>query len=138
MKGNEARVVFFLHPVDQVKDGKVAKVEPLKNSVGIISLLLPALLLGLGVLIYLFLTLEADPGQQEPVSPIEASSTTNEQEGYWEEWEVITTTPPTTTTETSTMNEPVTTGSTEVTSEEPGENKSSTEPGKIFRCASIS
>ena len=126
MKGNEARVVFFLHPVDQVRDGKVAKVEPLKNSVGIISLLLLALLLGLGVLTYLFLTLEADPGQQEPVSPIEASSTTNEQEGYWEEWEVTTTT-----TETSTMNEPATTQGAEVTSKKPGENKSSTESGKI-------
>ena len=129
MKGNEARVVFFLHPVDQVRDGKVAKVEPLKNTLGVVSLLLLALLLGLGVLIYLFLDLEADPGQQEPVSPTEASSTTNEQGGYWEEWEVTTTT--TTTTETSTMNEPVTTGSTEVTSEKPGENKSSTESGKI-------
>ena len=61
MKGNEARLVFFLHPVDKVREGKVAKVEPLKNSVGIISLLLLALLLGLGVLIYLFLTLEAEP-----------------------------------------------------------------------------
>ena len=28
MKGNEARVVFFLHPVDQFKDGKVLKVDP--------------------------------------------------------------------------------------------------------------
>ena len=127
MKGNEARVIFFLHPVDQVRDGKVAKVEPRKNSVGVVSLLVLALLLGLGVLIYLFFELEADPIQPEPVSPIEASSTTNEQEGYREEWEVTTTT----TTETSTMNEPVTTGSTEVTSEKPGENKSSTESGKI-------
>ena len=126
MKGNEARVVIFLHPVDQVKDGKVAKVEPLKNSVGIISLLLLALLLGIGVLIYLFLTLEADPSQPEPVSSTEASSTTNEQRFFWEELEVTTTA-----TKTSTMNEPVTTGSTEVTSEKPGENKSSTESGKI-------
>ena len=92
MKGNEARVVFFLHPVDQVRDGKVAKVEPLKNSVGIISLLVLALLFGLGVLIYLFLTLKADPSQPEPVSPTEASSTTNEQGGYWAEWEATTTT----------------------------------------------
>ena len=122
MKGNEARVVFFLHPVDQVRDGKVAKVEPLKNFVGVIFLLVFALLLGLGVLIFLFLDLEADPSQPEPVSPTEASSTTIEQKGYWEV---------TTTTETSTMNEPVTTGSAEVTSETPGENKSSTESGKI-------
>ena len=26
MKGNEARVVFYLHPVDQVKDGRVVRV----------------------------------------------------------------------------------------------------------------
>ena len=107
MKGNEARVVFFLHPVDQVKDGRVAKVEPLKNSVGIISLLLLALLLGLGVLLYLFLSLEADPSPPEPVSTTETNS------------------------EESTTSEPVTTGSTEVTSDKPGENKSSTESGKI-------
>ena len=112
MKGNEARVVFFLHPVDQVKDGKVAKVEPLKNSVGIISLLLLALLLGLGVLIYLFLTFEVNPSQPEPVSTTETYSE-------------------------PTTSEPVTTGSTEVTSERPRENKSTTDsgpfmPGKKF------
>ena len=54
MKGNEARVVFFLHPVDQVRDGKVAKKAPLRNSLGVVSFLLLALLLGLGVLAYLF------------------------------------------------------------------------------------
>ena len=110
MKGNEARVVFFLHPVDQVRDGKVAKVEPLKNSVGIISLLVLALLLGLGVLIYLFLALKADPSQPEPDSTTESFPE-------------------------STTSEPATTGSTEVTSERPRENKSTTEsepflPGK--------
>ena len=104
MKGNEARVVFFLHPVDQVKEGKVAKVEPLMNSVGIISLLLLALLFGLGVLLYLFLDLKADPSQPEPVSTTETNSE-------------------------STTSEPATTGSTEVTSERPRENKSTTESG---------
>ena len=113
MKGNEARVVFFLHPVDQVRDGKVAKVEPLKNSVGIISLLLLALLLGLGVLIFLFLALEADPRQPE----LDSTTKTNSE---------------------STTSRPVTTESTEVTSERPRENKSTTDsgpfmPGKIFR-----
>ena len=54
MKGNEARVVFFLHSVDQVRDGDVAKVEPLRNFLGIASLLVVALVLGLGVLCYLF------------------------------------------------------------------------------------
>ena len=28
MKGNQARVVIFLHPVDQLRDGKVSKVGP--------------------------------------------------------------------------------------------------------------
>ena len=106
MKGNEARVIFFLHPVDQVRKGKVAKVEPLKNSVGIISLLVFALFFGLGVLIYLFLDVKADPSQPETDSTRETSSE-------------------------SPTSEPVTTGSTEVTSEKPGENKSSTESGKI-------
>ena len=107
MKGNEARVVFFLHPVDQVRDGKVAKVEPLKNSAGIISLLLLALLLGLGVLIYLFLSLEADPRQPEP------DSTTKTNSG-------------------PTTSEPVTPGSTEVTSERPRGNKSTTDSGPFM------
>ena len=139
MKGNEARVVFFLHPVDQVKDGKVAKVEPLKNSVGIISLLVLALLFGLGVLIYLCIDLESDPSQLELVSLTENSSTTNEDwkdwkkwEDWeeWEEWEAWEDWE-------EGNNEPVTTGSTEVTSERPRENNSTTEsgpfpPGKIL------
>ena len=32
MKGNEARVVIFLHPVDQLKDGMVARVKPQRFS----------------------------------------------------------------------------------------------------------
>ena len=107
MKGNEARVVFYLHPVDKVKDGKVAKVEPLKNSVGIISLLLLALLLGLGVLIYLFLTLELNPSQPGPLSTTETNSE-------------------------STTSEPVTTGRTEVTSQRPRESNFTTEPGTFM------
>ena len=85
----------------------MAKVEPVKNSVGIISLLLLALLLGLGVLIYLFFTLEADPSQPEPVSTTETNSE-------------------------STTSEPVTTGSTEVTRERPRENKPTTESGSFL------
>ena len=107
MKGNEARVVFFLHPVDQVRDGKVAKVKPLRNSLGVASLLLVALLLGLGVLIYLFLTPNVDPSQPEPDSTTESFPE-------------------------STTSEPATTGSTEVTSERPRENISTTEPGTFL------
>ena len=32
MKGNEARIVIFLHPVDQLKDGVVARVNPQRFS----------------------------------------------------------------------------------------------------------
>ena len=113
MKGNEARVVFFLQPVDQVKDGKVAEVEPFKKSVGIISLLLLALVLGLVALTYLFLTPYVGASQPEAVSTRETSSE-------------------------STTSEPVsaTPRSIEVTRERPRENKSNTEsrtflPGKI-------
>ena len=55
MKGNEARVVFFLHPVDQLKDGKVSRVKPLRSSFVVRFLFLLGLLLGLGVLVYVFL-----------------------------------------------------------------------------------
>ena len=51
MKGNEARVVFYLHPVDKLKEGQVAKVKPLRNSflVGFLGLLI-----GLAPLFYVF------------------------------------------------------------------------------------
>ena len=66
MKGNEARVVFFLHPVNQVRDGKVAKVKPLRNIMVVTALLFVALFLGLGVLGYLFF----------PMAPTTALTTT--------------------------------------------------------------
>ena len=77
MKGNEARVVFFLHPVNQVRDGKVAKVEPLRSSLGVASLLLVALLLGLGVLGYLFspLVFRTPQTPKTTASPITATTT---------------------------------------------------------------
>ena len=52
MKGNEARVVFFLHAVDQLKDGKVSKVK-LLNPFGFGEL---GLLLVLGVVVFLLIT----------------------------------------------------------------------------------
>ena len=59
MKGNEARVVFFLHPVDRLKDGQVSKVKNTQgSSFGVLALLLLFFLLlglGLGLLLYLFL-----------------------------------------------------------------------------------
>ena len=74
MKGNEARVVFFLHPVDQLKDGQVSRVKPLRSSFVVRFLFLLGLLLGLGVLVYVFLQFGIQAGsQQEPVSKTEVS-----------------------------------------------------------------
>ena len=65
MKGNEAMVVFFLHPVDQLKDGQVSRVQPLRRS---FVVLLLGLLLGLGVLVYVLLQFGVETrSQQEPV-----------------------------------------------------------------------
>ena len=116
MKGNEARVVFFLHPVDQVKDGKVAKVEPLKNSLGVVSFLLLALLLGLRVLVYLSLTLDVDLIQTEATTRKPTKSTT------------MTMSP-----SEATSKEPVTESSTEATSEENRDDETTTKsgPGEI-------
>ena len=79
MKGNEARVVFFLHPVDQLKDGQVSRVQPLKSSFVVGFLLFLGLLLGLGVLVYVLLQFGDEIGsQQESVSttevPLDATS----------------------------------------------------------------
>ena len=69
MKGNEARVVFFLHPVDQLKDGQVSKVKPHRSSFGLGLLLLLGLLVGLGVLVYVSLDFGVQArSQQELVS----------------------------------------------------------------------
>ena len=69
MKGNEARVVFFLHPVDQLKDGQVSKVQPLRKSFVVTLLLLLGLLLGLGVLVFVLLQFGVETrSQQEPVA----------------------------------------------------------------------
>ena len=56
MKGNEARVVLFLHPVDQLKDGQLLEAKKTSWSSFIVgSLLVLGFLLGLGVLLYLYL-----------------------------------------------------------------------------------
>ena len=66
IKGNEARVVFFLHPVDQLKDGQVSQVKPLRRSFGVTVAVL--LLLGLGVLVFVLLQFGVETrSQQEPV-----------------------------------------------------------------------
>ena len=90
MKGNEARVVFFLHPVDQLKDGQVSRVKPLRSSFVVRFLLLLGLLLGLAVLVYVFLQfgIQAE-SQQEPVSTTEVSfDTTTESAVQGRETEV--------------------------------------------------
>ena len=75
MKGNEARVVFFLQPVDQFKDGEVTKVKKsFWNYFGFRSLLLLlGLLLGLGVLAYVLVQIE---GPVPVVSTTYAPTTT--------------------------------------------------------------
>ena len=110
MKGNEVRVVFFLQPVDQVRDGKVAKVEPFKNSLGVVSFLLLALLLVLGVLVYLSFNFEVDPSQAEATTRKPTTTTRK----------------PTTTTE-ATSKEPL----TEATSQRDDENTTESSSGKI-------
>ena len=45
MKGNEARVVFFIHPVEQLRDGKVSKVKERSTTFVLLSVLLLVLLL---------------------------------------------------------------------------------------------
>ena len=77
MKGNEARVVFFLHPVNQFKDGEVAEVKKsLWSFFGFPSLLLLllGLLLGLGVLAYVLMA--QTNGTAPEVSTTTASITT--------------------------------------------------------------
>ena len=72
MKGNEARVVFFLHPVDQLKDGQVSRVQPLRRSFAVTVLLLLGLLLGLGVLVFVLLQFGVETrSRQEPLSTTE-------------------------------------------------------------------
>ena len=113
MKGNEARVVFYLHPVDQVRDGKVAKVEPFKNSLGVVSFLLLALLLVLGVLVYLSFNFEVDPSQAEATTRKPTTTTRK---------------PTTTTSHTeATSKEPL----TEATSQRDDENTTESSSGKI-------
>ena len=50
MKGNEARVVFFLHPVNQLKERRLSNVKPKLVNSGFCFLLLLGLHLALGFL----------------------------------------------------------------------------------------
>ena len=75
MKGNEARVVFFLHPVDHFRNGEVAKVKKsFWSYFGFQALLLLGLLLGLGFLAYVLAQIEGH--EPEPVSTTTAPTTT--------------------------------------------------------------
>ena len=77
MKGNEARVVFFLQPVDQFRDGEVAKVEKsFWSYFGFRSLLLLGLILALGFLAYVAYVLAQIEGQEPAVSTTTAPTTT--------------------------------------------------------------
>ena len=70
MKGNEARVVFFLHPVDQLKDGQVSEVKPLRSSFVVTVLLLLGFLLGIGVIVFVLLQTKS------PLEPVLYDTTT--------------------------------------------------------------
>ena len=65
MKGNEARVVFFLHPVDQLKDGQL---KPQMSSFGVLPYLLLGLILGFALLLYLLLPFGVRTSRQELIS----------------------------------------------------------------------
>ena len=71
MKGNEARVVFFLQPVDQFKDGEVAKVgNPFWSYFGLRYLLLLGLILALGLLAYVLVQIDHEPLVSTTVAPM--------------------------------------------------------------------
>ena len=77
MKGNEVRIVFFLQPVDQFKDGEVTKMEsPLRNyfsfwiSLGFCALFLISLVLALA------LTLKKGPPQPVVTTTTAPTTTT--------------------------------------------------------------
>ena len=57
MKGNEARVVFFLHPVTEFKEGMVSSRTPNKVVYRICFILLTlSIILGLGAVGYVLFT----------------------------------------------------------------------------------
>ena len=77
MKGNEARVVFFLHPIDQLKDGQVSRVQPFRRSFAVTVLGLLGLLLGVGVLVFVLLQFGVQKrSQQEPFNTTTESPVT--------------------------------------------------------------
>ena len=76
MKGNEARVVFFLHPVDQFKDGEVAKVgNPFWSYFGLRYLLLLGLILALGLLAYVLVQIDHEPLVSTTQAPMTTATT---------------------------------------------------------------
>ena len=76
MKGNEARVVFFLQPVDQFRDGEVAKVRnPFWSYFPFLVLLLLGLLLGLGWLVYVLVQIDREPVVSTTSAPITTATT---------------------------------------------------------------
>ena len=71
MKGNECRVVFFLHPVNQFKDGEVTEVESSSWSrLGLQVFLFLCFLLGLGMLAFVLVEANnpADSGSKSALS----------------------------------------------------------------------
>ena len=102
MKGNEARVVLFLHPVDQLKDGQLLEAKKTSWSSFIVgSLLVLGFLLGLGVLLYLYLfpyllTIQGNLDSIERLQTDKQESSSSTEETVGRTKHELTTTPETT------------------------------------------
>ena len=76
MKGNEARVIFFIHPVEQLKEGQVvSKVKSSRRSFGVFSILLFGLLIGLCLFIQFGVQTRSLEGIQTSTEPVVTNST---------------------------------------------------------------
>ena len=76
MKGNEARVIFFIHPVEQLKEGQmVSKVKSSRRSFGVFSVLLFGLLIGRCVFLQFGVQTRSLEGIQTSTEPVVMNST---------------------------------------------------------------
>ena len=83
MKGNEARVVFFINPVDHFPEGQQGSRDPGSRGPGnllVVGLvLLLVLILGIGVFVFVFFDKTIEPTVTE--RPTEERPTSNEERG---------------------------------------------------------
>ena len=77
MKGNEARVIFFLHPVKEFKEGQVSQAKPKSMVLRLRSVLLGlGTLLAIGVLAYVLYRLTNEQKGRDGTSTIRTTTTT--------------------------------------------------------------